>query len=105
MREKCDKTINDLRKWEPVSESLNCFKIRLIDHIINLLSQSLCTREWFIHPETPDAKSAEREIMGKKKELTEWIENLKNKYPIAVEIKKERDLLESQLRQDLELLA
>jgi hypothetical protein len=104
LREKCNKIINDLHKWEPISESSKYYKDKLIFHLKTLLSQSIYARELYVHPETPDAKSAEREIMCKKKELTEWIEHLKSQYPIAVEIKKERDLLESQLLQDLELL-
>jgi hypothetical protein len=104
LREKCNKTINDLRKWEPVSESSKYYKGRLIFLIKDLLAQSIYAREWFVHPETPDTKSAEREIMNRQKELTEWIENLKNEYPMALEIKKERELLENKLMHDLELL-
>jgi len=105
LREKCNKTIDELRKWEPVSESSKYFKSRLIFLIKDLLSQSIYAREWFVHPETPDAKSAEFEITSRKKELTEWIANLKSEYPLAVEIKTERDILERRLLQDLEQLA
>ena len=105
LRDRCKNTINELYKWEPLTESSIYFKGRLIDHIKALLAQSIYARELFIHPETPDAESAEREIVFRKKRFTEWIKNLKRKYKIAIELKKERDILEIQLRWDLELLA
>ena len=105
LRDRCNNTINELCKWEPVSETSIYFKGRLIDHIKDLLFQSIYARELFIHPETPDAESAEADIINRKKRLTEWVGNLKRQYPIAVEIKKERALLEGQLLQDLELMS
>lgn len=104
LKDSCNKTISELSKWKPVSESSKYYKEKLISSIKNLLSQSIYAREWFVHPETPDAESAEGEIMKRKKQLTEWSQNLKNKYPIALEIKRERELLEINLIQDLELL-
>jgi hypothetical protein len=104
LRDKCNTTLAELYSWEPLSDSSIYFKRSLINLIKNYLSLSLYAKEWFIHPETPDAESAKYEIESYKKELTEWIEKLKVKYPIAIEIQRERDLLESQLRQDFELL-
>ena len=60
--------------------------------------------EWMNLPDDYNAEFAKRQIDREKKELANWIEELKNKYPIAVEYFKERDLLESQLMQDLEQL-
>jgi hypothetical protein len=104
LRDKCNTTLAELYRWEPLSESSIYFKRSLINLIKNYLSQSLYARELFIHPETPDAESAKYKIESHKKELTDWIEKLKIKYPISLEIQRERDLLESQLLQDLELL-
>ena len=104
LRNKCSNTLADLYNWQPLTESSKYFKRSLIHLIKNFLARSLYSRELFIHPETPDSESAMYEIESHKKELTEWIEKLKVKYPIAIEIQRERDLLESLLRQDLELL-
>ena len=60
--------------------------------------------EWMNLPEDYNAEFAKRQIERDKKELLNWIEELKSKYPIAVEYYKERDILESQLKQDLGML-
>ena len=102
LREDCNNTIAELRKWEPKFASSEHSKVRLMECLKNKTEYALY--EWMNLPDDYNAEFAKRQIDREKKELANWIEELKNKYPIAVEYFKERDLLESQLMQDLEQL-
>ena len=102
LREDYNNTIAELRKWQPKFASSEHSRIRLIACLKNKMEYALY--EWMNLPEDYNAEFAKRQIDRDKKELTNWIEELKSKYPIALEYYKEKDLLESQLKQDLGML-
>ena len=102
LREKCEEFIAELSKWDPLSESSKCLKARLISRI---KCEAIYTfYDGVKHPVIFDPEWVFSQNEKKKKELAADIENLTIKYQLAIEYQKEKDKLEKEFLNDLELL-
>jgi len=102
MKAKCNDTIAELEEWKPEAESSNHLKSLLIKQIRDYIDYNLY--EMLEVPTILTFEHAKSRILKHKEELTESIEQLRKKYSNALEYQKQKNILESQLLRDLELL-